>query len=350
MKKISFITDTLSSGGSERVMSVLANELSKRNKVEIICLSGKESFYPICNNVKLVFLEDKYGKSLLKKFLWLSKNIHSDSLVIPFMVNVYIFTLTALMFKKVKIIVSERNDPKTHPVFIRILRKILIWRAQRVVVQTQDIANYFPHLMREKIGIIYNPISDKYIWKSGLKADKKKVIITVGRLSPQKNHVMLINAFAKVSEKYPEYQLHIYGEGEIRRKTETYIKKKGLDEKVILKGRCNNLGEVLPHAEIFAMSSNYEGMSNALIEAMYVGIPVVTTAVSGTKELIEDGINGFVVPIEDEKAFAEALMKLVEDNTLREQFAEKEVEIINKVQPSIILKQWETIIKDVWKK
>lgn len=350
MANMAFITDTLSSGGSERVMSVLANELSKNNEVEIICLSGSESFYPIKNNVKLVFLEDKYGKNLLRKFLWLSKNIHSDSLAIPFMVNVYIFTLMALMFKRVPIIISERNDPKTHPVFIRILRKVLIWRAQRVVVQTQDIANYFPRLMRKKIEIIYNPISDKYIWKSGLKADKKKIIITVGRLSPQKNHVLLINAFAKVSEKHPEYQLHIYGDGEIREKTESYIKAKGLEEKVILKGRCNCLGEVLPHAEIFAMSSDYEGMSNALIEAMYVGIPVVTTAVSGTKELIENGTNGFVVSVRDEKAFAEALMRLVENKTLRERFAEKEVDIINKVQPSIILKQWETIIKDVWTK
>lgn len=347
MKKITFITDTLSSGGSERVMSVLANELSKSNMVEIICLSGKESFYPINNNVRLTFLEEKYGKNLLKKFLWLSKYIHSDSLVIPFMVNVYIFTLTALMFKKVKIIVSERNDPKTHPIFIRILRKILIWRAQRVVVQTLDIANYFPRLIREKIDIIYNPISDKYIWKSGLKAEKKKIIITVGRLSPQKNHIMLINAFAKVIEKYPEYQLHIYGDGEIREKTESYIKAKGLEENVILKGRCNSLGDVLPQAEIFAMSSNYEGMSNALIEAMYVGVPVVTTAVSGTKELIEDGTNGFVVPIGDEKSLAEALMKLVENKALREQFAEKGVDIIKKVHPSMIFKQWKTIIKNI---
>lgn len=242
---------------------------------------------------------------------------------------------------------SERNDPKTHPVFIRILRKILIWRAQRVVVQTQDIANYFPRLMKKKINIIYNPISDKYIWKSGLKADKKKVIITVGRLSPQKNHIMLINAFAKVNEKHPEYQLHIYGDGEIREKTESYIKAKGLEGRIILKGRCNCLGEVLSHAEIFAMSSNYEGMSNALIEAMYVGVPVVTTAVSGTKELIEDGANGFVVSVGDEKAFADALMKLVENKTLRESFAEKEVGIIKKVNPSIIFKQWETIIKEI---
>lgn len=328
-------------------MSVLANELSKSNEVEIICLSGTKSFYPIADNVRLIFLESRFGKNLLKKFLWLYKNIHSDSLVVSFMVNVYIFTLTALLFKRVKIIVSERNDPKTHPLIIRILRKVLIWRTQRLVVQTQDIANYFPRLMQKKIDVIYNPISNRYIWKSGLKAYKEKVIITVGRLSPQKNHKMLINAFASVSKRHPEYQLHIYGDGEIREETKSYIKAKGLEDKIILKGRCNCLGEILPHAEIFAMSSDYEGMSNALIEAMYVGIPVVTTAVSGTKELIEDGTNGFVVPVGDEKAFAAALMKLVENKTIREKFAEEEVRISDKVQPSMIFKQWEEIIKNI---
>lgn len=348
--KIVFITDSMNSGGAERVISVLANHLSEKNTVEIICLRGLTSFYALRDNITLTCLEPLYGKNLLKKFIWLFRNIKSDSLVIAFMVNVYIFTLAALFFRHVKIIASERNDPTAHIFPIRILRKILIWRAQKIVVQTQAIAEFFPNLLQNKIEIIYNPISDKYIWKSGLVADKKKIIVSVGRLSPQKNHKMLINAFAKLYEKYPEYQLHIYGDGEIRAKTIAYIKDKKLEGKVVLKGRCNNLEDVLPKAEIFAMSSNYEGMSNALIEAMYIGIPVVTTAVSGTKELIDSGKNGLVVPIKDERAFVEALLQLVEHEQLRHRMAEEEVMIINKVSPSTIFKQWENVINEVWKK
>lgn len=350
MIKLIFITDSMSSGGAERVISVLANHFAEKWPVEIICLSGNGSFYPLHDKVRLTCLEPLYGKNLVRKFIWLHTNVKSDSLVIAFMVNVYLFTLAALFFKSVKIIVSERNDPTAHKFPIRLLRKILIWRAQRIVVQTEDIAAYFPRFLRNKIDIIYNPISDKYIWKSGLSAVKEKKIVTIGRLSPQKNHKMMIDAFAKVVKQFPDYQLHIYGEGEIRNETEAFIKSKGLENKVFLRGRCNNLSAVLPHAEIFVMSSDYEGMSNALIEAMYVGIPVVTTAVSGTKELIKDGVNGFVVPIKDEKAFAEAILKLLNDKDKRELFSAEEVNIISKVKPSIIFKNWEKVIEKVWRK
>ena len=348
--KIIFVTDSMHSGGAERVISILANHFSRNYHVEIVCLSGNSSFYRLEDEITLTCLEPLYGKNLLKKFLWLYMNIKSDSLVIAFMVNVYIFTLAALFFRNVKIIVSERNDPTAHRLPIRILRKLLIWRAQRVVVQTRDIANYFPELIQNKIDVIYNPISENYEWKSGLSVSKEKVIINIGRLSPQKNHKMLINAFAKVHKKFPDYQLHIYGEGEIRIEIENYIKGLNMADWVILKGKSNNLNKVLPKAEVFALSSNYEGMSNALIEAMYVGIPVVTTAVSGTKELLVNGVNGFIVPVGDEQAFSEALLKLVENRSLRESFAKQEVLISKKVQPVVIFDSWNEIINKVWKK
>lgn len=337
-------------GGSERVISVLANHFAEKYPVEIVCISGTESFYKLNNNIQLTCLESKYGRNLLKKFLWFFLNVKSDSLVIAFMVNVYIFTLAALIFRRVKVIVSERNDPSCHPLVIRIMRKMLVWRAQKVVVQTQDIANYFPKLLKKKIQIVYNPISENYIWKSGLDAPKDKVIVSVGRLSPQKNHKILIDAFYEVHERHPDYQLHIYGEGEIQHQTELYIRSKKLEGKVILKGKCNTLGEVLPHAEIFAMSSDYEGMSNALIEAMYIGLPIVTTAVSGTKELIENGKNGFVVPIGDKIKFTEALLYLVENENIRESLSVEASQIIGKVQPSIIMNEWENLINKIWKK
>ena len=336
-------------GGSERVISVLANEFADKYSVEIVCLSGDSSFYNLKSNITLTCLETKYGKNLFKKFFWLSKCIKPDSLVIAFMVNVYLFTLTALLFRRIKIIVSERNDPRAHKLLIRIMRKILILRAQGLVVQTRDIAKYFPFFMQNRITIIYNPISENFVWKSGLFAQKEKVIVNIGRLSPQKNHKMLINAFSHLSSQNPEYQLHIYGEGEIEEETKAYIKYKNLEGKVILKGKSNMLGEMLPKAEIFALSSNYEGMSNALIEAMYVGVPVVTTAVSGTHELIMNGENGFVVPVGDEIAFSEALIKLVEDKDLRHKFASESTNVIEKVELFRIVNQWDELIKRVWK-
>lgn len=347
--KITFITDTLNSGGAERVISILANEMSRENAVEIVCLRGSKSFYPISKRVHLIFLETKYGNNLFRKFFWLFKNAQRDSLVVAFMVKVYVFSLVALLFRKVKVIVSERNDPTSHPFYIRILRWLLIYRSQRIVVQTQDIANYFPKCIQNKIDIVYNPVSNKYVWKSALSANKERVIMTIGRLSPQKNHKMLINSFEEVVKIHPEYQLHIYGEGEIREDLDAYILSKNLQDKVILKGRSNSLEQILPKADIFVMSSNYEGMSNALIEAMYVGVPVVTTNVSGTKELIDNGKNGFIVPLKNERALTAALITLVENSALRESFAKEAVEIIKWVNVPTIIDKWQEIFNKVWK-
>lgn len=345
--RITFITDTLSSGGSERVISVIANGLSKKYDVNIICLRGHSSFYNINSNIHLLFLEKELGNSWLKKFVWLRRNIPDDSMVIAFMVPVYIFTLSAFLFRHVPTIVSERNDPNAASLLRKILRRLLIGRSQAIVVQTQDIRKYFPQKLWKKIQIIYNPISSKYIWKSGLIVKKDKTIINIGRLSPQKNHKMLIDAFAIVSKSHPDYKLHIYGEGEIHSEISNYISQKGLSDKVILKGRCNNMEDILPHAEIFVLSSDYEGMSNALVEAMYVGIPVVTTSVSGTEELIANGKNGYIVPIKDYNALASRICILIENKKLAKSIARNETEIKSKVELNVITKQWESLILSV---
>lgn len=346
--RLFFITDTLSSGGSERVMSVLANGLSKQHQVTIVCLRGDKSFYEIDDKVNLIFLQSAFNNNWIRKFFWIKNNIDEECMVISFMVSVYIFTLISLLFKHVPIIVSERNDPNAAGFFKKILRRLFIWRSQAIVVQTNEIKKYFPKKLWKKIQIIYNPISSKYVWKSGITAKKSKLIINIGRLSPQKNHKMLIDAFRIFQTAHPEYHLNIYGEGEIHDRIQQYINISGLSDKITLMGRCECLNEVLPHAEIFALSSNYEGMSNALIEAMYVGIPVVTTAVSGTEELIESGRNGLVVPIKDTLAFASAMNNLIENKSLSKQMAVEETNIAFKVNPEVIIRKWEHLIIKVY--
>ena len=347
--KLTFITDTLSSGGSERVMSVLANELSKRFEVEIICLRTHTAYYPLLPEVKVTYAIDYCGNSLGKKFLWLRKYVSKDSLVIAFMVPVYVFTLASLMFTRHRVIVSERNDPDAASTFRRIARKLLIWRAQAVVVQTQSIADRMPSSVRNKQTIIYNPISDKYTSGSALGSEKKDLIVSVGRLSPQKNQKMMIDGFKELLNVKPDYRLEIYGEGEIHEEIESYIKERGLADKVLLKGRCNELQNVLNRAKFFVLTSDYEGMSNAMMEALYVGLPVVTTAVSGTEELIVNGENGVIVPIRDTKAYTDAIIDLVTNESKLKAMAKKAVEIKDKIEINSIVSRWTALIEKVMK-
>ena len=345
--KLTFITDTLSSGGSERVMSVIANELSGDYDIEIICLRMHVTYYPLQPNVKVTFAEDICGNSLLKKFIWLRKYVSKDSIVIAFMVPVYVFTLASLLFTEHKVIVSERNDPDAASTFRRIARRLLLWRAQKIVVQTKSIADRMPRYGSSKQIIIYNPISEKYVCGKGLETKKENLLISVGRLSPQKNQKMMIDGFSDFLTQYPNFRLEIYGEGEIHEELVSYIKKKNLEEKVLLMGRCNNLQDVLPKAKIFVMTSDYEGMSNAMVEALYIGLPVVTTAVSGTEELIVNGENGMVIPIGDKDAFTKAIINLAGDEKCLENMASNAVKIRDKVQLSSIIPQWKSLINSM---
>lgn len=344
MTKLTFITDTLSSGGSERVMSVLANELSKQYEVEIICLRSNSAYYQLSSNVKVTYAINYCGVNLFNKLLWLRRFIAANSIVIAFMVPVYVFTLTSLMFSRHRIIVSERNDPDAASHFRRIARKLLLWRAQAIVVQTQNIADKMPAYTKGKLSIIYNPISDKYTSGSALTGIKENLIVSVGRLSPQKNQKMMIDGFKELLKHKPEYRLEIYGEGEIREDIENYINKSNLVGKVLLKGRCNELQHVYNKAKIFVLTSDYEGMSNAMIEALYVGLPVVTTAVSGTEELIVNGENGIVVPIGDTTTYAKAMISILSDENKRQTMAQKAVFIKDKVETNSIMDKWINLI------
>ena len=198
-----------------------------------------------------------------------------------------------------------------------------------------------------KTSDVYDPISDKYVCGKGLETEKENLLISVGRLSPQKNQKMMIDGFSEFLTQHPDYRLEIYGEGEIHDELTTYIKKKNLEEKVILMGRCNNLQDVLPKAKIFVMTSDYEGMSNAMMEALYVGLPVVTTAVSGTEELIVNGENGIVIPIGDKDAFTNAIINLAGDEKRLESMAKKAMMIKDKVQLSSIIPQWNSLINSL---
>ena len=318
--KLTFVTATLTSGGSERVMSIVANKMQERGyEVEIICLNDQIVFYPINDGIKITHVEVESGtKSLPKKLWWFRKYIQKTQpdVVIAFMVSVYTVTLLALMGIDIPVISSVRNDPAYSNLRKKITRKLLLPRSAHVVVQTQQIKKFFNKSIQNMTTVIYNPVNEKVFETSyyndddndnlGLKIKDERLnrIISVGRLYPQKDQKTMIEAFAKVNEKHPDWKLVIYGEGPEREALESLVERLKVKDKVILPGRSENIIDELKKSKIFCLSSIYEGMSNALVEAICVGLPIVTTKVSGTEELIKNGENGFIVNIGDKDSMA----------------------------------------------
>ena len=172
-------------------------------------------------------------------------------------------------------------------------------------------------------------------------------MISVGKLDDQKNHALLISAFAKVASDFPSWRLVIYGEGPLRDSLQLIVDSLQLSDRIILPGRSEHVIEEMNKSKIFVFSSNYEGMSNAILEAVCVGLPVVTTNVSGAKELVRDG--GYVVPIKSEEHLVQSMRSLMKDSALRKEMGEKNKTRAFDYKIDRIYREWVEVINNIVK-
>lgn len=349
--KVSYIAANLNSGGAERVMSLLANQFSESGyEVEFVFLKKDIRFYPLHQNVKIKVAENECGSTfLIKKLLWMRKHIKQNKpdAVFAFRIAIYCVTLLTLLGVKVPVIASERNDPRFNSNAWKVIQAVLLPLANRFIVQTQRIKDYFPKFIQKKTDIIFNPVTEKVFSLPSI--PKEKRIISVGRLHSQKNQKMMIEAFARVSEQFPEWKLVIYGEGPERDSLQRMIKdpKSKIQDKVFLPGRSENIIDELNKSEIFAFSSDYEGMSNAVVEAFCVGLPIITTKVSGTEDFIKENKNGYLLERNDVNGMEKAMKKLMSDENLRKTIGENNRQQAKIFKTEHIFHQWESVVNKV---
>ena len=347
--RLIFITDTLNSGGAERVVSILANHFADKQQTEIICLRKMDVFYRIKPKVNVLFADD-YAKNWLKKLYWLRKHVTKDDVLLPFMIRVYCVTLLALLGKKVRIIASERNDPKAAKQPWKTFRSLLLPKVKVLVVQTLNIKKFFPPKIQNRTVIILNPLDLKNCYQGEWNMRSKK-IIAVGRTDSQKNYPMMIRAFTQLHITYPDYRLEIWGNRSDEKGAilVSLIDKLGASDFISVHGRTDNMASLYGEAYMFVMSSNYEGLSNALIEALCSGLPVVATKVSGAIDLIENGKNGLLVDIGDEEGFLQAMALLLEKPVMAKDLAEKARQCRSMFAKDKICSQWDALIKSIYK-
>lgn len=349
--KLTFVTSTLHAGGSERVMSLLANTFDKRGyEVEIICINKHLVFYPINDGVKVWFAEDEVkSTSILKKMMWLRKHIKSEKpdVVIAFMLEVFCVTLASLIGINIPVISSERIDPHFFGKVKGFLRWVLLRRTAYLVVQTQRIKEFYSSKLQARATIIKNPVTEKVFELKPV--TKENRIIAVGRLAYQKNYPMMFRAFAHIHQEFPDYKLFVYGDGPQKDEIRDSIHQLGMEDNIILAGKSDHVIDEMNRSRLFVMSSDYEGMSNALLEAICVGLPALSTDVSGAKDLISEDKNGYVVPVNDEAAFTSALKRLLSSPERMEEMGKRSKAMAPDFKEEKIVEQWEEVIKAVVK-
>lgn len=335
-KKIIFFIPRMTNGGAERVVALLANELSAQFSIEIFTITDNESFYELNDNVKIsganitvskkkVIRTIRNALNSIKLYYIFQKQMHlkEPDIVISFLTECNIISLLQQK-RSYKLIVSERNDPRKYNVIYKYLLKRLYPTSDLLVCQTQIIKNV---LKCSNSIVIPNPIAVRDLPEPYFGITKKE-IVAVGRLTAQKNFALLIDSFKLISEVHSEYKLRIFGEGELRQQLQNQINQLKLYDRVVLEGVKHNVMEEYREATLFVMSSDYEGFPNALVEAMAVGLPVVCTDVpsGAARELIKEQ-NGIVVPTGDKLALANAMDEILNNEKLQVQMKRKNLEV-----------------------
>lgn len=346
--KIAYTVGSLSGGGAERVVSRLANEMHKMgHEVAIFLIADSTVSYPIVDGVKIYPIQPKIQirglrylfrqrayKKAIKRF--------APDVVVSFTAAVNIFVLSSLKNTKMKIIVSERNNPYVDPVSEKARKKRdkLYEKADGLVFQTADAQAYFSRTIQAKGIVVANPLEEGL--PLPFEGEREKRIVTVGRLEPQKNQRLLIDAFAKIATNFPAHKLEIYGEGKLRNELQAYVEALGLKERVFLKGYHKDIIDKIYKAELFVLPSNYEGMSNALMEAMAIGLPVISTdhPIGGAKELIENEINGLLVPVNNVEALMEAMTMVLTNQEVQKKYSTNAIELKKSLFISEITNKW----------
>ncbi len=282
--------------------------------------------------------------NLLKRFYRLLKfmNKHRDAAVVALSLPSDCFAAILGLFVRNRVVISERNDPAQYPESkkYRRFRDFCFLLPDVCIFQTEEAMKYFPKIVQKKGHIIPNPINKNIPVFDGIKKEKK--IVSAGRLKPQKNYPMLLTAFSKFSRSFPDYTLEIYGDGNQKEALEKLAAELNIEEKVVFNHFCEDIFPKMAEGSMFVMSSNYEGISNSMLEALAIGTPTICTdcPVGGAREMIENNVNGILVPVGDADALCDAMCRVAGDPEFAEMLGNNGKKIREKYPIEKIARQW----------
>lgn len=356
--KIAFYINTLQRGGAERVITNLANSFSKQPNCEVIMYTSyqAEDEYSLEDCIQRINLDDV---NMRKKGI-IYRNYHRIStlrnmlrkdkpdVLISFLREPAIRSVIAGLGINTKIITSVRNVPdKEYPgIRGKFEKTFLLPLSNGCVFQTELAKKEFPKRLQEKSEIIMNDVDESFF---RITRQPQKNIVSVGRLCSQKNHPLLIRAFKHISQKHPEYKLLIYGDGPDRNQLQDLINEYHMSNRIILKGNTAEVATALKFADIFVLSSNYEGLPNALLEALAAGTPSIATdcPCGGPRMIIDHGVNGLLVPVGDEEKLADCIDMLISDSKYREDLSRNAKTISRNYIPESIFEKWRVYIERI---
>ncbi|MEF2560058.1 MAG: glycosyltransferase [Eggerthellaceae bacterium] len=348
--EIVFVAPSLWGGGAERVAIALSEYFVSRGfSFSFLLTKMKGSHYDLPEGVVLQDENASESISPLCQIALIRRTMkrHSNAVFVSFLPHQNMYTILASAFLRNRVIVSVRNEPTydfaAGSLFHRV-RDILYKMANHVVFQTAYQRDCFSEIDSKKCSIIPNPLSS--CLPSPYAGVRRKVIVTSGRLENQKNHAMTIHAFAKFLSSHPDYSLEILGEGSERESLARLVEELGIQSRVMFHGFRSDALELVRTASIFVMSSDYEGLSNSMIEALAMGVPTICTRClgGGAEAVIIDGKNGLLVNRGDVDALADRMGFLAGNPQVATRISENAIKLKKELCLDAIGRQWEMLL------
>ncbi|WP_313804080.1 glycosyltransferase family 4 protein [Sphingobium sp.] len=358
---VAFVLPGLGAGGSEHIVSLLCNHFAARGwMVSLIAFEepSTPAYYPSHDDVRIIRLGMKSRRrpaatgalAMLRRLRLLKRTLKEvrPELVVSFLTRTNILSVLAARSLDIPVIVSERNNPALQnagPVWSR-LRRMTYPQAVGLITMTQGAMDWFRVTMDVKGWVIPNPVPPA-ITGAGHRP-QGRTIGAVGRLVPQKGFDLLLNAFARVAERIPDWNLVIWGDGPERAALERQRDRLGLTERISLPGVTEKPGEWIPRSDLFVLSSRFEGWGIVVGEAMGAGLPVISFDCEwGPAEMIEHGKSGLLVRNGDVAMLGEAIAALCADDSRRAALGNAARERMTLFGHDRILAHWHSVITSV---
>lgn len=361
--RLTLVIHSLDGGGAEKTMAMMATRWANAGHVVTLVTldSGENDRYQLASDVRRVGLHQMSESRTKLEGIW--RNVSRISqirsaimdadgdFVVSFTEKINILVLLACRRIGARVIACERTDPRWHPIgrIWSFLRRRTYRHAHAIVVQTESTRDFVQQFAsRVPIHVVPN-----CIWSDSLDneltpcVERSKTIVAIGRLVKIKGFDLLIKAFHRIAGAHPEWKLIIVGEGPARSELTVMISELNLSDRVELAGWCVDPTSVLRDAQVFVMSSVYEGFPNALLEAMAMGLaPISFDCESGPREIIRHELDGLLVPSEDVGALADALRRLLSDNDERCRLADRALEVRERFSESAFFDAWDHIFQN----
>lgn len=352
-KHIVLFISALRKGGSERVLVNLAEYLNQHGiRVTFVTQYDYPNEYELSSGIRRVYSEiteeETSGNRLVNfirrfqklRHIWKTEN---PDVILSFIGKNNIMTVLTSRFLHIPVVVSVRGEPKEE--YAARLMKLIVnpcfKRADGVVLQTKEAAEFFTEKVRMKSVILKNPLNPDFV-RPRYEGERDRTVYAVGRVDANKNHEMLIRAFAAISKDFPEHRLTVYGKGESLEQLRGLVEELGMNEKISLPGAVNNVADCISKASAFVLCSYSEGMPNTLIEAMCMGIPSISTdcPCGGPAELIRDGENGLLIPTGDQNALEQALRRILGNPAEAERMGQNAAKLLEEYRPEAVGASW----------